>query len=216
MKQKKYLRILKGIKIFIISLIIFVLLFTVLAINVNKNNTDGIFGHKLFIVVSDSMKPKFSAGDIVITKKVETTSLKNGDVITFLIRDGSVVTHKIEDIEECEAGICFVTKGINSKSIDEERVVPQNVIGKYSLSIPKMGYLLNFLKTPLGYILLILLPFLFIILSYGFKFINLYKQYKVSKRTKVDQEVEDERNRNQLLQEELKLLKKQLEGGNNG
>ncbi len=194
----------------------FMLIFTIMAMNVNKDYDNGLMGYKFFVVLSDSMKPKFQSGDIVITKVVNPDSLKEGDIITFYVRDGTVVTHQIHEKTIVDGKDAFITKGLNVDQADSDPVVADYVIGEYSFSIPKAGFLIQFLKTTLGYITLILIPFLILVVYNGIHFIKLYKDYKKKQREKVDEKILLEREKNERLYEELQQLKKQLSNGNNG
>ena len=56
------------------------------------------FGYKPFIVLSGSMEPTINTGDLAISKEIDTSTLKVGDIISFKIKDNIVVTHRIVEI----------------------------------------------------------------------------------------------------------------------
>ncbi len=184
----------------------------------NKHTGDGFLGYKFFIVLSDSMKPEFQAGDVIITKVIdEPSELKVGDVITFYSIDpasyGEIITHEIQEKTTYESKDAFTTKGTNVNQPDEYPALVNNVIGEYSFSLPKMGYLFQFLKTPLGYFTLILTPFLLIMLYNGTKFVKVFKEYKKEQKLEMEnqkKQLEEERQKNEKVLEELKSLKEQL------
>ncbi|MDR1266205.1 MAG: signal peptidase I [Propionibacteriaceae bacterium] len=98
-------------------------------------------------VLSGSMEPSLSAGDIVVTRGFEPTNatgLAIGDVITFLPwpDDPTLVTHRIvgKTIEP-DGTISFTTQGDNNDSTDPWGVVkPHQIRGTVMYSIPKLGY----------------------------------------------------------------------------
>ena len=124
-----------------------------------------------FVVLSGSMLPEIQVYDVVITKKVDAKSLKEGDVITFASSDtrflNTIITHRIikKNYDSKTGGYTFQTQGDNNNVADSALVQPNNIYGKVILKIPKLGYLQEFLASDGGWILVILLPCL-IVISY--------------------------------------------------
>lgn len=190
---------------FLVLFTIAVVLFTVFSVFTLNQAERNIFGYKFFIVESDSMAATdFAAGDVVVIKDTDAGSLKKEDIISFVSQNsenqGEIITHKIRDIAVDERGNpVFITYGTTTGATDESVVTAENVVGKYRFSVPKAGYIFNFLKTPLGYILLILIPFLILIGYQVSKCIKLIKKYKQEKLKE-----------NIVLNEEIASLKKEL------
>jgi len=108
-----------------------------------------------FIVLSGSMEPAIRVGSVVAIKSVDTNTLKTNDIICFETSpDQPWTTHRIINITD--EG--FITKGDANEEPDREIVKKENVIGKVALIIPYIGYLSYFVHTPLGLILLIIIP----------------------------------------------------------
>ena len=59
----------------------------------NKDKVPSVFGYKPFIVLSGSMEGKIHKGDLIITKKVDPTTLKVKDIIAFRDAENTVTTH---------------------------------------------------------------------------------------------------------------------------
>ena len=127
--------------------------------------------YNAFVVLSGSMLPEIQVYDVVITKKVDAKSLKEGDVITFASSDtrflNTIITHRIikKNYDSKTGGYTFQTQGDNNNVADSALVQPNNIYGKVILKIPKLGYLQEFLASDGGWILVILLPCL-IVISY--------------------------------------------------
>jgi signal peptidase I len=222
MKRKKILKItLNSLKVLFVAFAVYMMIFTIITVkNLNNDTEKGFLGYKMFTVLSDSMKPEFQAGDIVIVKMIKPEDLKEGDVITFYSKSGPVVTHKIEGktVMEDEKD-AFITKGINVDQADADPVPHDRVIGKYSFAIPKAGHLFNFLRTTTGYFLLIFTPLMMIILLNGYKLVKAYWDFKKEKRQEIEAQklqLEEERLKNLKIEEELAKLKEQFNMGNNG
>lgn len=117
---------------------------------------------KIFSVQTGSMKPTINAGDLIIVKRAD--SYTKGDIITFYSGSGSsksTITHRIEDINKEGT---YITKGDANSASDIDEIEEDSVIGKYAFRIPLLGHPINFLKTPLGFLLVIVIPS--VIISY--------------------------------------------------
>ena len=122
-----------------------------------------------YVVLTGSMLPEIEVYDVVVTKKIDATKLKEGDVITFSSADSrflnTIITHRIikkNPPSETE-GYTFQTKGDNNNVADSALVPENRIFGKVILKIPKLGYLQEFLATRGGWIIVILIPCLTVI-----------------------------------------------------
>ncbi|MCI9259110.1 MULTISPECIES: signal peptidase I [Romboutsia] len=124
------------------------ILFVILALNIMTTKSDKIFeiiGYRSYTVLSGSMEPRFYPGDIVITKHKNKTDIKVNDIVTYRDNDGVIITHRI--IEETPEG--YITKGDNNNVEDAEVLTKENIIGEVKFSIPKIGYVMDFLSKPM-------------------------------------------------------------------
>ena len=131
-----------------ISNIVVPILFIILALNIMTTKSDKLFeiiGYRSYTVLSGSMEPKFYPGDIVITKHKNKTDIKINDIVTYRDNDGEIITHRI--IEEIPEG--YITKGDNNNVEDVDILTKENIIGEVKFSIPKIGYVMNFLSNPM-------------------------------------------------------------------
>lgn len=201
----------------IVAFSIFMMIFTIVSVNVFDQNERNIFGYKFFVVRSDSMAATdFKAGDIIISKVVDTSTLKEGDIITFISENsdnyGETVTHKIRKVTtDSHGSIAFVTYGTTTNEDDD--ALATYVLGKYVGKLPNLGTFFVFLKTTPGYIVCILIPFLILILSQGVNTIQLFRKYKKEQMDEMNAEkakLEEERAESQRMMKELMELKAKL------
>ena len=120
-------------------------------------------GWHIDAVLSGSMSPSIRTGDLVITRPLPAEEIKAGDIITFFSPlDGKPVTHRVVRLivreEGGERGIFFRTKGDANEDEDPFIVPSCNVIGKVVFHLPLLGYFLMFLKSRIGFLLLIAIP----------------------------------------------------------
>ena len=112
-----------------------------------------IVGIKPLIVLSGSMEPNYPVGSLVYVQKRAPEQLKKGDVVTFYLSKDTVVTHRIVAVDSENRK--FQTKGDANDTADGTPVLFQNCIGTPILSVPKLGYVADFLGTVSGKILYI-------------------------------------------------------------
>ena len=108
-----------------------------------------MIGYQVYTVISGSMEPKFSVGDLIYVKKVDVNSIEVGDDITFVLNEELVVaTHRVVRVDAENQH--FYTKGLANEVEDSEPVHFKNVIGVPQFSIPKLGYVSDFVQNPPG------------------------------------------------------------------
>ena len=218
--MKKVLNIIKNIFVWLmVALAVCMMIFTVVSVNTFDRSDRSLFGFKAFIVLSDSMsKTDFDAGDLVLVKEVDPSTLKEGDIIAYTSQNtsnyGETVTHKIRKLTtDANGEPGFITYGTTTDTDDETVVTYPYVLGKYKTNIPKVGRFFMFLKTTPGYIVCILIPFLLLILIQGLNCIKLFRRYKLEQMAEMKEErakIEEERAESQKMMAELLALKAQL------
>lgn len=192
--------------------------FTIISVRTLGGNAN-ILGYKPYIVLSDSMRDTFQVGDISVSKAVDPATLEPGDIVTFTSIDpdhyGEVVTHKIREITTYEGQPAFVTYGTTTGEDDAYPAPFDQVVGEYVFHVPKLGYFFQFLKTPAGYVTVILLPFLVLIGLQIVRFVRLIGQYRKEQKVQLDEtqsELEAERAESRRMREELARLRAQVGG----
>src|SRR3989344_1442799 len=117
------------------------------------------------IVKSGSMEPAIKTGSIVVIKPASLYGV--GDVITFGedSRTTYPTTHRIVSKSEANGEILYQVKGDINEEPDPISVRESDVIGKVIFTVPNAGYLLDFARQPVGFILLIAFPAALIILN---------------------------------------------------
>lgn len=108
-----------------------------------------LLGHQVYAVLSGSMEPAYSPGDLLYVQKVDVRDIKVGDPITFVLNEDLVVaTHRVISIDAGKQH--FYTKGDANKTEDAAPVHFNNVLGVPQFAIPKLGYVSNFIQNPPG------------------------------------------------------------------
>jgi signal peptidase len=111
------------------------------------------------VVKSGSMEPTIKTGDLIFIAPSVTYTV--GDIITFGKDTQTQIptTHRIVGVEDPEAEEpAFVTQGDANEDPDPLTVKASEVRGRVIFTIPVLGYILDFAKTPLGFALLVGIP----------------------------------------------------------
>lgn len=112
-----------------------------------------LIGFQVFTVLSGSMEPTYPTGSLLYVKAVDTQTLQEGDVITFLLDEDTVATHRIVEVlpdEQDVSVIRYRTKGDANNAPDGVPVHYRNIIGSPVFSIPGLGYVANAIQKPPG------------------------------------------------------------------
>ena len=161
-------RVAVGIVFAVLLFLLFI--FSALAFDrvVLKSNIPSVFGYSPLTVLTGSMEPSIHAGDMVIIK--DQSEYAVGDVITYMVDGGtSSVTHQIIS-SYVEGGVTyFITKGTNNNAEDPNPVALSQVAGKVVLVIPGLGIFLEWLKTPSGIVLIVLMACIVVAAAYIIK-----------------------------------------------
>ena len=102
----------------------------------------GFFKYKPVAIMSNSMKPVFSRGDMVIIRKIDKKDIQNltiGDIIEYRL-DNYIIVHRVIDIKEENKKKIFKTQGDNNNAPDSKYVNEEQVIGLVKFVAPKVGY----------------------------------------------------------------------------
>ncbi len=113
-----------------------------------------LFGLQVFTVLSGSMEPVYHTGSLIYVKEIEDTrAIPDGTVITFMLDEETVATHRtvaaVPD-EQDPTVVRYRTKGDANDAEDGKLVHYKNIIGTPVLTIPKLGYVANFIQKPPG------------------------------------------------------------------
>ena len=128
-------------------LVILIVILAILLVGVR------LVGFRVFTVLSGSMEPTYHVGSLIYVKDVDYRQLKAGDVFTFMLDENTVATHRIIQVvpdEEDPTVLRFATQGDANDAPDGTLVHYKNVVGTPVFTIPKLGYVANYIQNPPG------------------------------------------------------------------
>ncbi|MCP1102418.1 signal peptidase I [Aequitasia blattaphilus] len=138
-------------------------------------------GYRFYEVLTTSMESVYPRGSLVLIKKTEASELVVGDDITFAKDSSNLITHRIIEIKEDYEGSgkrAFVTKGVDNATADADVVLADNVMGKVTKGIPRMGAALSWIGSNLWLIIVLFLS----LMAFSF-FIKIF--WRESKKEKI-------------------------------
>ena len=108
-----------------------------------------LLGFQVYNVVSGSMEPTYSVGDLLYVKAQDPETVKVGDPITFVLNEElAVATHRVIRIDAENQH--FYTKGDANDTADANPVHFNNLIGVPKFSIPLLGHVSDYVQNPPG------------------------------------------------------------------
>lgn len=167
----------------LIRIFVLALCGTIFGFNIYLANAKGIlgdqlpmpFGYGAAVVLSGSMEPELSKGDLIIVS--ESKVYEQNDIVVFQDR-GTLVVHRIIDMD----GDTAVTQG-DANNTSDEPISISAIKGKVLFWIPFVGNVVNFIKTPIGTICIIAFAILLIEIPHR----NEKKKYDEEKQKIIDE-----------------------------
>lgn len=212
-------------------IILLLLLFSIANLSV-KTNSDvaNILGRGFLPVVSDSMsgnkEDSFNKGDLVFVKLIsddEKENLEIGQIVTFYdLSLAALNTHRIVDLGngfivtqgDKANSIAPYRSGEDNSGIQYEIVAFENIKAVSTGHIGGVGSAINYLQTPVGFALFVILPVVLLLAYQGFvltKTLLAVNKEKIEAQHATDKEALLEAEKERIRKELLEELKKEQE-----
>jgi len=113
---------------------------------------------KFLTVLSGSMEPVIKTGSVVVVKSV--SEYRVGDIITFgpYSKTKAPTTHRVYEMKVVGGEPVYITKGDANNAPDIREITKKDILGKVLVDVPHVGYALAAAKTPIGFMLIIIIP----------------------------------------------------------
>ena len=161
----------------ILTALILVIVMPLIIINVSfmfqaDKAIPSFMGYSMLNVVSGSMSGTIEVGDMVVIK--ETQDIQVGDIVTYITKDNSVITHRVINIEQKEGQTLYTTKGDANNVADPNKETIDQIQGKEIFNLGGFGNISAFLQKPQGLIILVGVPIILISITkfYEVRFAN--------------------------------------------
>lgn len=153
----------KIVKIWTIAINVILTLFFLIGILIAASLIPLKNNYRIMSVMSGSMEPALQTGSLIVIKPV--SEYKERDIITFQSsnKKNDYTTHRLIKVEDKDDQKIYITKGDANKESDTEQIARDKIIGKKLFSIPFLGYILGYIKTLPGLMIIIIVPAVIII-----------------------------------------------------
>ena len=133
----------------------------------NKDQVPSIGGIFPMIILTDSMEPEFSSGDLIVCHTIDAENVKEGDIICFYDPAGNgttTVTHRVIKVTTDESGaLAWETKGDANNTEDSTLVPAKNLVGIYQHHFSRLGNVAMFIQTTQGLIICVICPIILLV-----------------------------------------------------
>ena len=110
-------------------------------------------------VRSGSMSPALERGSLVIAGPVDPSGIAIGDIVIFRneAMTDNYICHRVIG-KTLQPPLLFTTRGDANPFADPEPVPAANIIAKVNASVPVLGFAAIFIKTPVGFVVSVIVP----------------------------------------------------------
>ena len=130
--------------------------------------TPALFGYHMYVVVTPSMEPEIKVGYVLISKKYNGDALCEGDVITYLGREGDLagkmITHEVIAIQGEGDGERIIAKGIANADPDPA-ISRKDVVSVMVYRTVVIGFIYSVISSTWGFWLLVVAPLVAMIVA---------------------------------------------------
>jgi len=134
------------------SLVVFLLIPTIFLWLVIGSS---LFGYRLVSLQGASMEPALRHGDALWTKCVDPAELKVGDIVCLEYPSLGAITHRVINVQPSRNGYLLETKGDANSIVERSEIEVNGTVRVSLMRIRYAGYVLEFLGSIGGIVLII-------------------------------------------------------------
>lgn len=97
------------------------------------------FKYGSLVIATGSMTGELNKADAAIFEQYDDQIIEEGQVIVFE-KNGSMIVHRVVDIENIDGQVRYITKGDANEEIDSGFIADSNIVGIVRFKIPYVGY----------------------------------------------------------------------------
>jgi signal peptidase len=119
-----------------------------------------VSGVRFATILSDSMRPAMTTGDMIVVRPVDPGQIEIGDVILFPSPADSdaTIAHRVVEVVGSGGSLAFVTRGDANEVPDRSPVSADSVLGEVEFHVPLLGHVVRQMKEPLVFLLALAVP----------------------------------------------------------
>jgi len=124
-----------------------------------------LFGYRAATAWGTSMEPAIRNGDALWMKQLDIAEVKIDDIVALTFFDDESITHRVVELEHLSQGsYIVVTKGDANAHSEDWEISADSKIELVTARVPFGGYVLKFLDSVFGKVLIILILFTLVVI----------------------------------------------------
>ncbi len=159
------------------SILIFSII--VLIVGLSILSRVSLMGFSAMVVLSGNMIPEMQPGDMVVAHHTPSWQIGTRDIISVKDHEDPLHSspHRIM-ASRFENGIeYFYTQDNASGTVDKQKVSQDEILGTMLFRVPRIGFIIDAVKKPEGFLLFVMIPAVYLVLS---ECIHIYEVLKHS------------------------------------
>lgn len=97
------------------------------------------FKYGSLVIATGSMTGELNKADAAIFEQYDDRIVEEGQIIVFE-KNGSMIVHRVVDIENIDGQVRYYTKGDANEEVDSGYITSSNIVGIVKFKIPYVGY----------------------------------------------------------------------------
>jgi signal peptidase len=114
-----------------------------------------VVGRQMYVVRGASMEPTIPIGSVVFVHQVDPTAVQVGQIVTYQVSNGTVVTHRVIARSETAGVTSFEMKGDANPTPDATPIPGSAIVGDVEVAVPAVGSVIASLSSTAGVLMLI-------------------------------------------------------------
>jgi signal peptidase I len=110
-----------------------------------------VLGYRTSTMLTGSMEPMISPGDVIVIKQIPATELEVGDIVTYHIpvEDHRIETHRVVEVSRLDGEVAMRTKGDANAGADPwTAIIESESVWVVDEVVPHIGKAIRVLHTP--------------------------------------------------------------------
>jgi signal peptidase len=110
-----------------------------------------VFHVRVSPVLTGSMRPTYSPGDVIITRQVNVHSLRPGDIVVFVPPgESAAYAHRLASVTSKDGHVIVTTRGDANPAADSwHAALNGSTVPKVVAAVPAIGRPMTWIRTPL-------------------------------------------------------------------
>jgi signal peptidase I len=124
-------------------------------------------GYHSYVMLTGSMRGTINPGDVEVVQTISPRTAKVGEIVAFRdpVRQDALVSHRVRAIKRVGNRIDVITQGDANTGSEHWSVPVDGTVGRVVYRVPKLGYAVEWLGTPVGKAATLVAPALLLMLS---------------------------------------------------